>query len=313
MTASFPGAGTPSPDEVIDETRDTPVADFLREYGNPYADLLGALITFLAVFVLVYLVARVTVIPLVSRLLDARDVDLHARRPLEKLVTGVVVFVAIAVAFGAAGFGSFLQSLATIAAAATLAIGFAMQDVIKNFVAGIFIFADRPFRIGDWIEWDDYRGEVEDISLRVTRVRTFDNELLTVPNSQLSDGVIKNPVAKDTLRQTFVFGIGYDDDIDLASDIVVEEAEAHSEILDDPAPSVRVTELGDSSVGLQSRIWIGNPSRADFVTVRAEYVRAVKERFDEEGVDIPYPNRTVGGDLAVEGVAASGTEPDSGE
>jgi small-conductance mechanosensitive channel len=294
MTASFPGAGTPSPDEVIDATSDTPVADFLREYGIPYADLLGALITFLAVFVLVYLVARVTVIPLVSRLLDARDVDLHARRPLEKLVTGVVVFVAIAVAFGAAGFGSFLQSLATIAAAATLAIGFAMQDVIKNFVAGIFIFTDRPFRIGDWIEWDGYSGEVEDISLRVTRVRTFDNELLTVPNSQLSDGVIKNPVAKDTLRQTFVFGIGYDDDIDLASDIVVEEAEAHSEILDDPAPSVRVTELGDSSVGLQSRIWIGNPSRADFVTVRAEYVRAVKERFDEEGVDIPYPNRTVG-------------------
>jgi small-conductance mechanosensitive channel len=313
MTASFPGAGTPSPDEVIDATSDTPVADFLREYGIPYADLLGALITFLAVFVLVYLVARVTVIPLVSRLLDARDVDLHARRPLEKLVTGVVVFVAIAVAFGAAGFGSFLQSLATIAAAATLAIGFAMQDVIKNFVAGIFIFTDRPFRIGDWIEWDGYSGEVEDISLRVTRVRTFDNELLTVPNSQLTDGVIKNPVAKDTLRQTFVFGIGYDDDIDLASDIVVEEAEAHSEILDDPAPSVRVTELGDSSVGLQSRIWIGNPSRADFVTVRAEYVRAVKERFDEEGVDIPYPNRTVGGDLAVEGVAASGTEPDSGE
>ncbi|MFB6159562.1 MAG: mechanosensitive ion channel domain-containing protein, partial [Haloferacaceae archaeon] len=74
-----------------------------------------------------------------------------------------------------------------------------MQDVIANFVAGVFIFTDRPFRIGDWIEWDGYSGIVEDISLRVTRVRTFDNELLTVPNSNLTDGVIKNPVAKEQL------------------------------------------------------------------------------------------------------------------
>jgi small-conductance mechanosensitive channel len=175
-----------------------------------------------------------------------------------------------------------------------------MQDVIANFVAGVFIYTDRPFRIGDWIEWDGNSGVVEDISLRVTRVRTFDNELLTVPNSQLTDGVIKNPVAKEQLRLKFLFGIGYDDDIDRATEIIIEEAEKHEEILDDPVPSVRLTELGDSSVGLQSRIWIDNPSRADFVKTRGEYVTAVKERFDEEGIDIPYPNRTIGGDLAIE-------------
>jgi small-conductance mechanosensitive channel len=175
-----------------------------------------------------------------------------------------------------------------------------MQDVIANFVAGVFIYTDRPFRIGDWIEWDGNSGVVEDISLRVTRVRTFDNELLTVPNSQLTDGVIKNPVAKEQLRLKFLFGIGYDDDIDRATEIIIEEAEKHEEILDDPAPSVRLTELGDSSVGLQSRIWIDDPSRADFVKTRGEYVTAVKERFDEEGINIPYPNRTIGGDLAIE-------------
>jgi small-conductance mechanosensitive channel len=179
-----------------------------------------------------------------------------------------------------------------------------MQDVIKNFVSGVFIFTDRPFKIGDWIEWDGESGIVEDISFRVSRVRTFDNELLTVPNSQLTDGVVKNPVAKDKLRLKVPFGIGYDDDIPKATEIIMEEAEVHEGIMADPAPSVRLTELGDSSVVLQSRVWIDNPSRADFVKTRGEYVTNVKERFDAEDINIPYPNRTLHGALQVEGVQA---------
>jgi len=222
----------------------------------------------------------------------------------------VLVFVAVAVAFGLAEYGDFLQSLATIGAAATLAIGFAMQDVLKNFAAGIFIFTDKPFRIGDWIEWDGNAGVVEDISLRVTRVRTFDNELLTVPNSNLTDDVIKNPVAKDQLRLKYLFGIGYDDDIDAATELIVEEAQKHDDILDDPAPSVRLTELGDSSVGLQSRIWIANPSRADWVKTRGEYVTNVKQRFDEADITIPYPNRTLSGGLEMAGIESAVTADD---
>jgi small conductance mechanosensitive channel len=275
------------------------VSQFLANNGVPYADSVGSAITFVIAFVALYLLGRVTVIPLVNRVLNARGLDAHARKPLKKLTSILVVFVAISVAFGLADYGDILQSLATIAAAATLAIGFAMQDVLSNFVAGIFIFTDKPFRIGDWIEWDGHSGIVEDISLRVTRVRTFDNELLTVPNSNLTDGVIKNPVAKEQLRLQFLFGIGYDDDIDKATEIIVEEAENHEDILDDPAPTVRLTELGDSSVGLKSRIWIDNPSRADFVKIRGEYVTAVKQRFDEEDINIPYPNRTIGGDLEI--------------
>ncbi len=275
-------------------------ADILQDVGVPYAQPIGSAITFVVAFLVLYIVGRAIIGGVISRMLDRRGLDVHARRPLQKLTRIVIIFGAIAIAFGLAGYGNFLGALATIAAAATLAIGFAMQDVIANFVAGVFIYTDRPFRIGDWIEWDGNSGVVEDISLRVTRVRTFDNELLTVPNSQLTDGVIKNPVAKEQLRLKFLFGIGYDDDIDRATEIIIEEAEKHEEILDDPAPSVRLTELGDSSVGLQSRIWIDNPSRADFVKTRGEYVTAVKKRFDEEGIDIPYPNRTIGGDLAIE-------------
>ena len=280
------------------------ISRFLAGIGLPdtAAGLLGQILAFLAVFVVVYLVGRNVLIPLVNRMMTSRDLEPHARRPIRRLIAVVVGFVAITAAFGAAGYPDFLRSLATIAAAATLAIGFAMQDVLQNFVAGIFIYTDKPFKIGDWIEWDGNSGIVEDISFRVTRVRTFDNELLTVPNSQLTDGVIKNPVAKGTLRLQVPFGIGYDDDIEKATDIILEEAQNHEGILDDPAPSVRLTELGDSSVTLKSRIWIDDPSRSDFVRTRAEYVQTVKRRFDEEDINIPYPNRTLGGELTVSGL-----------
>ena len=279
-----------------------PVAETLDSASVPYASTVADLTIFVASFLAVYLVGRAVIRPLLGRALDARDLDEHAKRPLQKLVNFAVLFLAVTVAFGLAGFGSFLQALATVGAAATLAIGFALQDVIRNFVAGIFIFTDRPFRIGDWIEWNDNAGVVEDISLRVTRVRTFDNELLTVPNGELMRGTIKNPVDAEQLRMKFVFGIGYDDDIDAATEIIVEEAETHETILTDPAPTVRLVELGDSSVGLQSRVWIGDPSRGDVVRVRSEYVQAVKERFDAAGIDIPYPNRTIGGGLELANV-----------
>ncbi|GAB3680821.1 mechanosensitive ion channel [Salinarchaeum chitinilyticum] len=285
-----------------------PIGNFIEDNTDlaiGTIETISGILIFVGAFVVLYILGRAVVLPIVRRILGRRGLDEHARKPLLKVAWFVLLFAAIAIAFGAAGYGNFLSSLAVIAAAATLAIGFALQDVIKNFVSGIFIFSEKPFRIGDWIEWDDHSGVVEDISLRVTRVRTFDNELLTVANSELTNGVLKNPVAKDQLRLKFTFGIGYDDDIDAATEIVVEEAEAHDGILDDPAPSVRLTELGDSYVGLQSRIWIENPSRSDFVGIRGEYVQSVKERFDEEGIDIPYPHRTLTGGVDVVEVGGS--------
>jgi small-conductance mechanosensitive channel len=288
-----------------------PVQKQLENFDIPLPGLIADAVIFLVVLVGIYSLGKLVVSPLFARVAKARGLDEHVQKPLQKLVNFLIFFAAITVAFGMAGLGSFLQALATIGAAATLAIGFALQDVIKNFVAGVFIFTDEPFRIGDWIEWNDNAGTVEDISMRVTRVRTFDNELLTVPNGQLANNVVKNPVDADTLRLKFLFGIGYDDNIEKATEIIIEEAERHEDILEDPGPSVRLIELGDSSVGLQSRIWIADPSRADFVKTRAEYVQRVKQRFDEEDINIPYPNRTIGGGLEfqnVEGVVEAGDD-----
>ncbi|MFC6718768.1 mechanosensitive ion channel family protein [Natrialbaceae archaeon GCM10025810] len=287
-----------------------PIGSQLDEFVSaPTAGAIEGIVLFALMFALVFAAGRTVVLPLLERALDRRGLDEHAQNPLLLLARVGVVFVALAVAFGAGGFGNFLVSMAGIAAAGALAVGLAMQNVIANFVAGVFIYADRPFRIGDWIEWDDgtYSGIVEDISLRVTRVRTFDNELLTVPNSALTEGVIENPVDADKLRQKFVFGIGYDDDVERASEIIVEEARDHPDILGEPAPSVRLVELGDSAVGLQSRYWIADPSRADFVRIRGEYVAAVKRRFDEGGIDMPYPVRTLEGGLVLQDGRGSGS------
>jgi len=302
VTSPGPLQVTPSGTLPITPSGGGPIGTFLRGVGVPYAGTIGAVASFVVAFAVVYLAGRWVVLPLVERMLDARGLDRHAKSPLTKLTHLGIVFVAVAIAFGFAGLGNFLTSLATIAAAATLAIGFALQDVVKNFVSGVFIFTDHPFRIGDWIEWGDYSGVVEDISLRVTRVRTFDNELLTVPNAQLTDGVIKNPVAYDRLRVRFLFGIGYDDDVAAATELIVEAAEAHAEILDDPEPVVRLTKLGDSSVGLEARIWVADPRHADWIRIRSEFVADVKSRFDAADITIPFPQRELSGALALDGL-----------
>ena len=254
---------------------------------------------FVAGFAAVLLLGKLVLIPGLRRVVRSRGFDEAVLSLGTNVLNAVVWVAAIAIGFAVAGYGSFLSAFAVFGGAIALAVGFAAQDLLGNFVAGVFILKDKPFEVGDWIEWDGESGRVEEIDLRVSRVRTFDNELVTVPNGDLANSAVTNPVAYDTLRQKFVFGIGYDDDIAQATDIITEKAEAHEEILDDPGVSVRLVELGDSAVGLQSRWWIADPDRGDFVRVRSEYVTAVKEAFDEAGIDMPYVHRQLTGSVEV--------------
>lgn len=277
----------------------TAIGEFLVKFGipAPIANTIGSAAVFLVVLVGVSAVGRFVVVPIVNRLLDRRGINEHVQKPLRFVVYTTILFVAVGLAFALAGFGSVLTALATVAAATTLAIGFALQDVIKNFVAGVFIYTDKPFRTDDWIEWDGNSGYVRDISLRVTRVQTFDNEHLTVPNSQLTDGVIKNYDKNETLRLKFTFRIGFTDDIDEATNIILDEARSQAEILADPEPSVKLIEINEASFGLQSRIWISDPGQSDFLGIRGRFVQAVSERFEREGITVPYPHRTIDGEL----------------
>ena len=263
------------------------------------AAIATTVIGFVAGFLAVLLLGKYALVPGLRRVVRSRGFDEAVLSLGTNVLNAVVWVAAIAIGFAVAGYGGFLSAFAVFGGAIALAVGFAAQDLLGNFVAGVFILKDKPFAVGDWIEWDGNSGRVEEIDLRVSRVRTFDNELVTVPNGDLANNAVKNHVAYDTLRQKFVFGIGYDDDIEEATDIIVTKAEAHDEILDDPGVSVRVTELGDSAVGLQSRWWIDDPDRGDFVRVRSEYVTAVKEAFDDAGIDMPYVHRQLTGSVEV--------------
>lgn len=271
--------------------------EFITQFSNYYGFFFFRILVFFVVLTGLWLLGKYVLVPFVDGFLSRRDMDKHARKPLLTITRFVVFIVGAGIAFGLAGFNDFFSSLVTIGAAGTLAIGFALKSLIGNFVSGIFIFLEPSFRIGDWIEWNEYEGEVTDIQLRVTRVQTFDNEMLTVPNSELTSNVVKNPVANDTLRVKFDFSIDYGEDIAKATEIIVKEAIKLDDILEDPEPTVRLNELDDSHVSLQSRFWIGEPARSDFVKTRSNYARAVKDRFDEEEINIPFPQRELSGEV----------------
>jgi small-conductance mechanosensitive channel len=251
-------------------------------------------VTFLAVTAAFYIIGKLLVRPLASRVM-ARRSD-HLSGPFGTLSFYLTFFAGIAIALTSSGYGQILGVFGTIMAAGTLAIGFAMQDTIAAAVSGFFLFIDKPFETGDWIEWADNKGRVKEISLRTTKIETFDNELLTVPNDQLANATIKNPVANDRLRVQLDVGIGYSDDIEEAKTIVTEILQETDGIMDDPGPDVMLVGLGDSTVDLKARYWVPDPKRAKFMSIKQDVLYEIKERFDAAEIDMPYPTITIAGE-----------------
>ena len=195
-------------------------------------------------------------------------------------------------------------SISLFAGAGVLAvvIGFASQKVLANILSGISIAISKPFRVGDTIRFQDKQGVVEDITLRHTIIRNFENKRFVVPNSIMSEEVIENYNIEDPRVCRFVeMGISYDSDLNKAMKIMQEEAMKHPDFIDvrtqedkeqkKPAVPVRVIGFGDSSVNLRAWVWAKDPGRA-FV-MGCDLNKSIKERFDKEGIEIPFPYRTV--------------------
>lgn len=245
------------------------------------------LITFVVVVSVIYITGRFVFEPLLTALLDTGGVEVTLRRTIEQIVHAGVVLFGLYTALTLSGFSQSINITGPFLAAVTLAVGFAARDVVNNLVSGVFIIADPRFKIGDWIEWNDNTGVIDDITFRTTRVRTFDNEIVSIPNSELATSAVTNSVEENRLRITSEFWISYKDDVNVATTILREEAKALDEILDRPEPTARVMEVNNSRVQLQSRIWIRDPSRQDFIRIRSVYLSRVKERFHEEDIRMP--------------------------
>ena len=174
--------------------------------------------------------------------------------------------------------------------AAGFAIGLALKDTMGNFASGTMILAYRPFDVGDQINAAGVTGLVESVSLFATHIRTFDNQLIIIPNNKIWGDIITNTNASNTRRVDMIFGIGYEDDIETAKNTLVSLLTEHPLVLKEPAPVVKLHELADSSVNFICRPWT---KTGDYWSVYWDITQSVKETFDRKGISIPYPQQDV--------------------
>ena len=214
---------------------------------------------------------------------------------LGRLAQGVIVLVGLLVALVIVVPGFQPGQLIQILGLSTVAIGFAFQDIFKNFLAGILILLSQPFRIGDQIvaQGGKYEGTVEQIQTRATFLRTYDGRRVVIPNADLfSDSVIVN-TAYETRRLEYDLGIGYGDDSERAREIILTALRGVEGVLDDPAPEVLLVSLGDFAVNLRVRWWINPPRQADVFAVRNRVLTAVTRALVEAGIDLPFPTQQI--------------------
>ena len=211
---------------------------------------------------------------------------------LRKFVTDSVrrITIIIGLILGLQALEVNVTPLIAVIGAAGFVIAFALQNTLSNFASGLMIMLYKPFDIGDFVQTSEVSGSVRSMTLVTTNVMTPDNKLMIVPNNELWGKVITNVTGSSERRVDLVFGIAYDDDIGLAERILAELLAAQPQVLKEPEPVIRVSELADSSVNLICRPWVKTP---DYWQVHGELTRAVKERFDAEGISIPFPQRDV--------------------
>jgi small conductance mechanosensitive channel len=207
---------------------------------------------------------------------------------VESLVYYLVLVFAILAAL--AKFGVQTASFVAILGAASFAVGFALQGSLANFAAGILILVLRPYKVDDFIDAAGVAGIVKHIKLFSTIIATPDNIKIMVPNGKIYGDIIKNYSGYDTRRVDLVIGISYSAPIQKAVEIAMEVMKNEPRVLDDPAPQVAVAELADSSVNLVVRPWV---DKADYWPVRFDVTRQIKEAFDANGIEIPFPQRVV--------------------
>lgn len=241
-------------------------------------------------FLVVYLVISAALRPIFERARLEEDV----RHLLESVAKYVVLGFGAILALDQLGFN--VTSLLAGLGVAGLALGFAAKDTLANFIAGVTILWDRPFRVGDRVEADGEFGQVKKITLRSTRIHTNNNQVVIIPNQNIVNNKIINHTMQASLRLEILFGISYEADIARAREVVLDLIRGDDRVRERPAPEVVVTELAASSVNLALRFWLKNPHHE--VPLEFEYLERLKRAFDDAGIGIPYPHVS----LRVEGM-----------
>lgn len=222
------------------------------------------------------------------KLLQKQEVD----ETLETFVCNLARMALLAFVVVAAinALGIQTASFIAVLGAAGLAVGLALQGSLSNFAAGVLIVMFRPYKVGDWIDAAGVSGSVLEVQILTTALKTGDNKRVIVPNSQIMGSIITNYSAHDTRRIDLVVGVSYSDDLDKVRETLLSIVAADQRILDDPAVTIAVSELADSSVNFVVRPWV---KTADYWGVLFDLTETIKKRFDAEGISIPFPQRDV--------------------
>jgi small conductance mechanosensitive channel len=225
---------------------------------------------------------------LFARVLQKKEVDQTLIGFLSSLLYGaLVVFVIIA---AISKLNVQTTSFVAVIGAAGLAVGLALQGSLSNFASGVLLILFKSFQVGNFIKAGGEMGTVVEVGILTTELNTPDNVKIIMPNSQVLGGSITNFSAHSTRRVDMTIGVSYTDDLNKAKRLIEEVIEADERILKEPAPQVAVSNLGDSSVDFVVRPWVNTP---DFWNVKFDFLQAVKEKFDQSGISIPFPQRDI--------------------
>jgi small conductance mechanosensitive channel len=245
------------------------------------------LITAIAIFYVGRILVRLTTRG-IRMVMESQDVDKTLVSFVSNLVNMILLVVVAIAAVDALGVQT--TSFIAIIGAAGLAIGLALQGSLSNFASGVLIIIFRPYKVGDFIEGGGISGAVVDVQILTTILKTGDNKQIIVPNSQIMGGTITNYSANDMRRVDMVVGVSYEDDIDKVRGTLEELIAADDRILKDPAHTIAVSALADSSVNFVVRPWVKTP---DYWGVMFDLTEAIKKRFDQEGISFPFPQQDV--------------------
>lgn len=258
--------------------------EIVNTYLVPWSVNIGLAII---IFIIGYIVAGFLV-RIARKVLSNANVDSILVNFVCSIIGWILFLIVSIMALNRLGVNT--TSLIALIGAAGLAISLSLQDSLKNFAAGVMLITFRPFKEGDYVEAGGTSGSVQDIEIFSTTFNTPDNRHVVVPNGTIYSGVITNYSAKDTRRIDLTFGIGYEDDMKKAKEIIERIIGSDSRILNIPEPLVAVGELADSSVNIVVRPWVNT---GDYWPVLYDLTEKVKTEFDENGISIPFPQMDV--------------------
>jgi small conductance mechanosensitive channel len=266
-----------------------------------YAPIIYQLGWFVLTFLAVGLIGWFVVEPLLSRVVRGRN---RNNPTIHEVVTRyirlLVIIVALVIGVAAAGFGYIIGDSIIVIAAATLAVGVAGQTVLGSLVSGIVLVMDPEFNVGNFIEWEGGRGRVQSITLRTTRLITPGGEMITVPNTDLTEGTIKRPYGRVRYRLVDRIGIDYDDDLEAAIELIERVAEEHPDVAAEPSPKAFIEEFVGDWVTVRFHYWIADPERQEELRIRSAFSSALKNELESAGFTInPASKRDLEGEVAV--------------